>query len=96
MLEKAGVDLVWVAESYSFDSVGAMGCLAARTQRVTIASGIMNIDSRTPAFLAMTAAGLDALSNGRFMLRLGASGPQIDEEFHSLPYDAPADSPHYS
>lgn len=88
-LEKAGVDVVWVAESYSFDSVSAMGYLAASTQRVTIASGIMNIYSRTPALLAMTAAGLDALSNGRFMLGLGASGPQVVEGFHSLPYDAP-------
>jgi F420-dependent oxidoreductase-like protein len=88
-LEKAGVDVVWVAESYSFDSVSAMGYLAARTRRVTIASGIMNVYSRTPALLAMTAAGLDALSGGRFMLGLGASGPQVIEGFHALPYDAP-------
>lgn len=87
--EKAGVDVIWVAESYSFDSVSAMGFLAARTQRATIASGIMNIYSRTPALLAMTAAGLDALSGGRFMLGLGASGPQVIEGFHALPYDAP-------
>lgn len=88
-LEKAGVDVIWVAESYSFDSVSAMGYLAARTRRVTIASGIMNIYSRTPPLLAMTAAGLDALSGGRFMLGLGASGPQVIEGFHALPYDAP-------
>lgn len=66
-----------------------MGYLAASTQRATIASGIMNIYSRTPALLAMTAAGLDALSNGRFMLGLGSSDPQVVEGFHSLPYDAP-------
>ena len=88
-LEKAGVDLVWVAESYSFDAVSAMGFLAASTERIRIASGIMNIYSRTPALLAMTAAGLDALSGGRFMLGLGASGPQVIEGFHSIPYDMP-------
>lgn len=88
-LEKAGVDHIWVAESYSFDSVSAMGYLAAVTERATIASGIVNIYSRTPALLAMTAAGLDALSEGRFMLGLGASGPQVIEGFHGVPYDAP-------
>jgi len=88
-LEKAGVDVIWVAESYSFDSPSALGYLAAVTQTATLASGIINFYSRTPATLAMTAAGIDALSDGRFMLGLGASGPQVVEGFHSLPYDAP-------
>ncbi len=88
-LEKAGVDHIWVAESYSFDSVSAMGYLAAVTERATIGSGIVNIYSRTPTLLAMSAAGLDALSSGRFMLGLGASGPQVIEGFHGVPYDAP-------
>lgn len=88
-LEKAGVDVIWVAESYSFDSISAMGYLAAVTETATIASGIVNVYSRTPALLAMTAAGLDALSEGRFMLGLGASGPQVIEGFHGVPYDAP-------
>lgn len=88
-LEKAGVDVVWVAESYSFDSVSSMGYLAGVLDKATIASGIVNIYSRTPALLAMTAAGLDALSQGRFMLGLGASGPQVIEGFHGVPYDAP-------
>ncbi|MDA0979452.1 MAG: LLM class F420-dependent oxidoreductase [Proteobacteria bacterium] len=88
-LEKAGVDLVWVAESYSFDSPSAMGYLAAKLEKATIASGIINVYSRSPAVLAMTAAGLDALSEGRFMLGLGASGPQVVEGFHGVPYDAP-------
>lgn len=88
-LEKAGVDVLWVAESYSFDSVSALGYLAAVTKRATLASGIVNIYSRTPALLAMSAAGLDALSEGRFMLGLGASGPQVVEGFHGVPYDAP-------
>ncbi len=88
-LEKAGLDVVWVPEAYSFDGVSAMGYLAARTEKVTIASGILNIYSRTPTVMAMTAAGLDSLSEGRFMLGLGASGPQVIEGFHGVPYDAP-------
>jgi F420-dependent oxidoreductase-like protein len=88
-LEQAGADYIWVAESYSFDAVSALGYLAARTSRATLASGILNVFSRTPALLGMTAAGLDALSKGRFMLGLGASGPQVIEGFHGLPYDAP-------
>lgn len=88
-LEKAGVDYIWVAESYSFDSISALGYLAAVTEKATLATGIVNVYSRTPALLAMTAAGLDSLSDGRFMLGLGASGPQVIEGFHGLPYDAP-------
>ena len=88
-MEKAGLDVVWVPEAYSFDAPSAMGYLAAKTERVTIASGILPIYSRTPTLLAMTAAGIDALSEGRCMLGLGASGPQVIEGFHGVPYDAP-------
>ncbi|MEE4301571.1 MAG: LLM class F420-dependent oxidoreductase [Pseudomonadales bacterium] len=88
-LEKAGLDLVWVPEAYSFDAPSAMGYLAARTERVTIASGILPIYSRTPTLLAMTAAGVDYLSDGRCMLGIGASGPQVIEGFHGVPYQAP-------
>jgi F420-dependent oxidoreductase-like protein len=87
--EKAGLDTVWVAEAYGFDAVSLMGYLAATTERVEIASGILPIFTRTPALLAMTAAGVDALSGGRAMLGLGASGPQVIEGFHGVPYDAP-------
>jgi F420-dependent oxidoreductase-like protein len=88
-LEKAGLDTVWVPEAYSFDAPSAMGYIAAQTERVTIASGILPIYSRTPTLLAMTAAGIDYLSDGRCMLGLGASGPQVIEGFHGVPYDAP-------
>ena len=64
-MERAGLDVVWVAEAYSFDAVSLMGYLAARTERVQIGAGILPIYSRTPTLTAMTAAGLDALSNGR-------------------------------
>jgi len=89
ILEKAGLDVVWVPEAYSFDAPSAMGYLAANTERVTIASGILPIYSRTPSLLAMTAAGIDYLSDGRCMLGLGASGPQVIEGFHGVPYQAP-------
>lgn len=88
-LEKAGLDQIWVPEAYSFDAPSAMGYLAANTERVTIASGILPIYSRTPTLLAMTAAGIDYLSDGRCMLGLGASGPQVIEGFHGVPYTAP-------
>ncbi|MCU1486697.1 MAG: oxidoreductase [Actinomycetia bacterium] len=88
-LEQAGVDLVWVAEAYGFDAVSLLGYLAATTDRIGLGSGILNTYSRTPAALAQTAAGLDALSGGRFTLGLGASGPQVVEGFHGVPYDTP-------
>jgi F420-dependent oxidoreductase-like protein len=87
--ERAGVDIVFVPEAYSFDSVSQLGYIAAKTERLQIASGIFPLYSRTPALLAMTAAGLDYVSNGRFMLGLGASGPQVIEGWHGVPYDAP-------
>lgn len=88
-LEKAGLDVVWVQESYSFDAVSAMGYIAALTERIKIGSGILPIYSRTPTLLAMTAAGLDALSDRRFILGLGASGPQIVEGWHGVAFDKP-------
>jgi F420-dependent oxidoreductase-like protein len=88
-MEQVGLDVVWVAEAYSFDAVSLMGYLAAKTERVQIGSGILPIYSRTPALTAMTAAGLDALSDGRMILGLGASGPQVIEGFHGVPYDKP-------
>ena len=87
--EKAGIDMVWVAEAYGNDAPTLMGYLAAKTERVEIASGILPIYTRTPTLLAMTAAGLDELSGGRAVLGLGASGPQVIEGFHGIPYDRP-------
>ncbi|HEV2427012.1 MAG TPA: LLM class F420-dependent oxidoreductase, partial [Acidimicrobiales bacterium] len=88
-LERAGLDLVWVAEAYGFDSPSLMGYLAALTERVEIGAAILPIYTRTPTLIAMTAAGLDALSGGRFHLGLGASGPQVIEGFHGVPYTSP-------
>jgi F420-dependent oxidoreductase-like protein len=88
-LEKAGIDTVWVAEAYGFDGVSLMGYLAAVTERVEIGAAILPIYTRTPSLLAMTAAGVDALSGGRCILGLGASGPQVIEGFHGVPYTQP-------
>ena len=88
-LEKAGLDLVWIAEAYGFDGPSQRGYLAAHTQTVQIASGILPIYTRTPTLLAQTAAGVDALSDGRCQLGLGASGPQVIEGWHGVTYDAP-------
>lgn len=88
-LERIGADLVTVSEAYSFDAVSKLGFLAARTERIRLASAILPIYSRTPALLAMTAATLDVLSGGRFELGIGASGPQVIEGFHGVPFEAP-------
>ena len=88
-LEKAGIDVAVVAEAYSFDAVSQLGYLAARTNTVELASGVFPIYIRTPSLLAMTAAGLDFVSDGRFHLGIGTSGPQVMEGFHGVEYDAP-------
>lgn len=87
--EDAGLDVLFVPEAYSFDSVSQLGFLAARTTRLQLASGILDLYSRAPELLAVTAAGLDYISGGRFILGLGASGPQVVEGFHGLEYTSP-------
>ena len=87
--EKAGLGIVFVPEAYSYDAVSQLGYIAAKTDRLDIASGIFQLYSRTPALTAMTAAGLDYVSNGRFTLGIGASGPQVIEGWHGVPYNAP-------
>lgn len=88
-LEKQGVDIALVAEAYSFDAVSQLGYLAAKTSTMELGSGVVPINTRTPALLAMTAAGLDYVSDGRFRLGIGTSGPQVVEGFHGVPFDAP-------
>src|SRR5436309_18945 len=87
--ERAGLDIVFVPEAYSFDAVSQLGFIVAKPGRVQVASGSFQLYSRTPALTAMTAAGLDYVSGGRFALGLGASGPQVIEGWHGVPYDAP-------
>jgi F420-dependent oxidoreductase-like protein len=88
-LEKVGLDVVWIPEAYSFDAISQVGYLAAKTERVEIGTGIVNVYSRTATLMAMTAAGCDEVSDGRFILGLGASGPQVVEGFHGVPYTQP-------
>lgn len=88
-LEQAGVNIVLVAEAYSFDAVSQLGYLAAKTSTIELGSGVVPIYTRTPTLLAMTAAGLDFVSDGRFRLGIGTSGPQVMEGFHGIGFDAP-------
>ena len=88
-MERAGLDLVWVPEAYSFDAVSQIGYLAAVTSTIEIGAGILNVFSRTASAIAQTAAGCDHVSDGRFVLGLGASGPQVVEGFHGVAYDRP-------
>ncbi|HEX5252285.1 MAG TPA: LLM class F420-dependent oxidoreductase [Mycobacterium sp.] len=88
-LEKSGIEVVVVAEAYAFDAISQLGYLAAKTTTVELASGVLPIYIRTPSLLAMTAAGLDYVSDGRFRLGIGTSGPQVIEGFHGVPFDAP-------
>jgi F420-dependent oxidoreductase-like protein len=88
-LERAGLDVVLVAEAYSFDAISRVGYLAAMTERLQIGTGIVNVYSRTPTAIGQTAAGCDYVSDGRFVLGLGTSGPQVIEGFHGMPYAKP-------
>lgn len=88
-LERMGIDRIGVSEAYGLDAVSLLGYLAARTEHVELIAQILPVYSRTPTLVAMTAAGLDAVSDGRFVLGLGASGPQVVEGWHGVRYDAP-------
>ena len=88
-LERVGLDIIWVPEPYGFDAVSMMGYLAGQTSRIQVGSGILPIYSRTPTLMAMTAAGIDFVSGGRAILGIGASGPQVIEGWHGVPYDRP-------
>ncbi len=88
-LEKLGVDIALVAEAYSYDAISQLGYLAAKTSTIELGTGVVPIYIRTPTLLAMTAASLDYISDGRFRLGIGTSGPQVMEGFHGVPFDAP-------
>ncbi len=88
-LESAGVDLLWGAEIYGYDLISTLGYLAAETETVQLMTGIIPLYSRSPTLIAQTAATLDALSDGRFVLGLGSSGPQVIEGWHGVPFEKP-------
>ena len=87
--EKLGYTQVWQGESYGIDSVSPISWTLARTSKIKAGTGIMQIPARTPACTAMTAMTLAAMSNGRFMLGLGPSGPQVVEGWHGVAYGKP-------
>jgi F420-dependent oxidoreductase-like protein len=87
--ERLGFDSAWAAEAWGTDAVTVLSWLAATTDRIKVGSAIMQIPGRTPANTAMTAATLDLLSGGRFLLGLGTSGPQVVEGWHGQPWGKP-------
>lgn len=87
--DELGVDVFWAAEAYGPDVVSVLAWVGARTRRIGLGAGVMQIPARTPAATAMTAASLDSLSGGRFRLGLGVSGPQVSEGWHGVRFDAP-------
>ena len=87
--ERLGVDSVWVAETWGYDALTPLAFLAARTERVNLATGIVQLGSRSPALLAMSAMSMQALSDGRFLLGMGTSGPQVMEGWHGVRFDRP-------
>ena len=87
--ERLGVDYVWSAEAWGHDAATPIAFVAARTTRVKLGTAIMQAGTRTPALVAMTAMSLDAMSNGRFLLGLGVSGPQVMEGWHGIPFRQP-------
>src|SRR2546423_5450995 len=87
--ERLGYDSAWAAEAWGTDTVTVLSWLAATTSTLKLGAGIMQIPARTPAMTAMTAATLDLMSGGRFLLGLGLSGPQVVEGWHGQPYGKP-------
>ncbi|OSC27023.1 F420-dependent methylene-tetrahydromethanopterin reductase [Mycobacterium vulneris] len=87
--EKLGLDMCWVAEAWGADAPSALGYLAARTERMLLGSGVLQVGTRSPVMVAQTAITLCNLSNGRFLLGLGASGPQVIEGLHGASFSRP-------
>ena len=89
LADREGLDSVWVSEAWGQDVVSVLGHLSAVTERIALGSGLLQIPARSPAMTAMTAATLDVLSNGRFRLGLGVSGPQVSEGWHGVRFARP-------
>ncbi len=87
--ERLGADSVWVPEFWGYDALTPLGALAVATDTIKLGTGIVQLGTRTPAMLAMSALSLQALSNGRFLLGIGTSGPQVIEGWHGVPFARP-------
>src|SRR6478736_624085 len=89
LAEELGYDSVWTAEAYGSDALTPLAWLGASTSRIKLGTGIVQMSARTPTATAMAAMTLDHLSNGRMMLGLGVSGPQVVEGWYGQPYPRP-------
>ncbi|HEY4279829.1 MAG TPA: LLM class flavin-dependent oxidoreductase [Conexibacter sp.] len=87
--DELGLDSIWISEAWGRDAVSVLGLLAGKTERIALGSGLMQIPARQPTATAMAAASLDVLSNGRFRLGLGLSGPQVSEGWYGVPFARP-------
>src|SRR5215472_8899305 len=87
--DAAGIHSIWVAEAWGRDAFTLLTLLAEHTSKIQLATSIVNIYSRTPAALAQHFGTLDELSNGRMIIGLGTSGPQVIEHFHGVPFNPP-------
>ncbi|MBO0858608.1 MAG: LLM class flavin-dependent oxidoreductase [Chloracidobacterium sp.] len=87
--DRLGFHSVWTAEAYGSDAVTTLTWLAAKTEKIKVGTAIMQMTARVPAMTAMTAATLDLLTGGRMLLGIGASGPQVVEGWHGVPYGKP-------
>src|SRR5947209_4726578 len=89
LAEDLGYDSVWIPETWGVDAVSVLSALALSTSRIRLASGVFNVYSRSPALIAQTAATLQDLSQNRFILGLGTSGPIVVERWHGVPFSRP-------
>jgi F420-dependent oxidoreductase-like protein len=87
--DRLGFHSVWTAEAYGSDAVSPLVWVAAKTERIKVGTAIMQMTARAPAVAAMTAATIDLLTGGRMLAGIGASGPQVVEGWHGLPYGKP-------
>ena len=87
--ERLGAESIWSGESWGFDAITPLAYLAARTRHIALGTGIVQIGGRTPANLAMSAMSMQSISGGRFRLGIGASGPQVVEGWHGVPFARP-------
>src|SRR5262245_23831896 len=87
--ERLGYDSVWTAEAYGSDAFSPLSWIAARTSRIKLGTGVVQISARTPACVAMTATTIDHMSKGRLVLGIGVSGPQVVEGWYGMPFALP-------
>jgi F420-dependent oxidoreductase-like protein len=87
--DRLGYHSVWTAEAYGSDAISPLVWLAAKTEKIKVGTAIMQMTARAPVVAAMTAATIDLLTGGRMLAGIGASGPQVVEGWHGLPYGKP-------